>query len=78
MPAPASESNLACAATPAVLRRPHGLPQDHFTRNLCRSLSERNHDLPQTHFMELHLFQRFVGISGLKIFHQDENVMPGT
>jgi hypothetical protein len=60
-------------------RRPHGMPADHFTRKLqggrARSTAAINRDLLETHFMDVHMFDRFIPIEGMTMFHLDEQFM---
>lgn len=51
------------------------MPRNHFVRTLTRSRQDLNREVLQSNFMELHLFERFVGIDGMKLFHMDDGFM---
>ena len=60
--------------------RPHGIPGDHFVRTLklTRSLADMNKDLLLTNFMNLDMYERWINMPDLTLFHLDPLFMSGS
>ena len=64
-----------CVYTGGWGARPHNVPNNLFMREAAKKRSDINKEIIQNNFVELDMFNRFVDMEGLRLFHCDDQIM---